>query len=544
MGSGTIFEKGTPWARGMLVRLSLLLVFCLFAPGGGLADGGLVSTERAPLYLDGQFLFDVRGASAFPAKQRARAIRDRLIAAAEDDSFDPNAIELRESEYGIDLLGSGHRLMTVIDADARAEGLETRLLAEAVRRRIVSAVREYRQVRSPEGVRHAIEVAAIATVVFAVSMTAIVLLARLASRIFSRYLRGQVEALERRSQHAFNLGDVLGALQGGVRWLFIILGLVALYYYVSTVLFALPWTRGVAVDAFAFVTDPLLGLANGIVESIPGLIAILAVIVIVRYLLKSLHAFFDRVRWGRIRLANFEAEWARPTERLIRIGVIAVAAVIAYPFIPGSGSEAFKGLTLFAGLVLSLGSSSIIANIIAGYSMIYRRAFQVGDRVSILGTVGEVEDMRILSTHVRTPKNERVTFPNSLILNSQVVNYTMMAKEQALILHTEVGIGYEVPWRQVESMLLEAAARTPDVLRDPPPFVLQTRLADFSPVYELNAYTANARRIPFTYSALHANIQDVFAEAEVQIMTPSYESDPEQPKVPPRNGVEQPVLRP
>ncbi|HXK39848.1 MAG TPA: mechanosensitive ion channel domain-containing protein, partial [Candidatus Paceibacterota bacterium] len=410
----------------MFMRFSLLLILCLLLPGSAVADDGSPDDiEHAPLYLDGQYLFDVRGASAFPARKRARAILKRLIAAAEDHNFDPKTIEFDESGYGITLLGPGHRFMTVFDADARAEGLQTRVFADAIRRRIVSAIREYRQVRSPEGVRDAIKVAAIATVVFAVSMIAIVMLARVASRMFSRHLSGHVEVLERRSQNVFNLRDVLSALQGGVRWLFIILGL-----------FALPWTRGFAVDAIAFVTDPLIEIGNGVLGAVPGIIALVVIVVIVRYLLKSLRAFFDRVRWGRIRLENFEAEWARPTERLIRIGVIAVAAVIAYPFIPGSGSDAFKGLSLFAGLVLSLGSSSIIANIIAGYSMIYRRAFQVGDRVSILDIVGEVEEMRILATHLRTPKNERVTFPNSLILNNQVVNYTMMAKEQGLILHT------------------------------------------------------------------------------------------------------------
>jgi small-conductance mechanosensitive channel len=205
--------------------------------------------------------------------------------------------------------------------------------------------------------------------------------------------------------------------------------------------------------------------------------------------------------------------------------------VVAYPYIPGSDSEAFKGISLLLGVLFSLGSTSLISNIIAGYTMTYRRAFKVGDRVKIGAHVGEIVNIRLMVTHMRSLKNEEVVLPNSAILAGEIVNYSAMAGERGLILHTEVGIGYEVPWRQVEAMLLMAADRTPGLLKQPEPFILQKALGDFAVIYELNAYCREADRMPLFYADLHRNIQDVFNEYDVQIMTPNYVADTEQAKL-------------
>ena len=185
-------------------------------------------------------------------------------------------------------------------------------------------------------------------------------------------------------------------------------------------------------------------------------------------------------------------------------------------------------------MIFSLGSSSIIANLIAGYTMIYRRAFKVGDRIEVGDVRGDVTQTRLLVTHLRTIKNEEIVLPNSVILNGHVINYSTLAKSRGLILHTTVGIGYETPWRQVEEMLKLAAERTPGLLRDPPPFVLLKSLDDFAVTYEINAYTGDAHGMSRLYTALHRNILDVFNEYDVQIMTPAYEEDTEQPKVVPK----------
>jgi small-conductance mechanosensitive channel len=270
-------------------------------------------------------------------------------------------------------------------------------------------------------------------------------------------------------------------------------------------------------------------------STIPDLIFLVILGLVVRIVLRLVRRFFDAVDAGRIHLASFEREWAKPTYRLVRPAIIAFAVVVGYPYIPGSGSEAFKGVSILVGIVFSLGSSSFIANMIAGYSMTYRRAFRLGDLVQIGDVTGVVSDVRLQVTHMRTIKNEEVVLPNSQILNTHVTNYSTLAQTKGLILHTTVGIGYETPWRQVEAMLLEAARRTPGLMADPPPFVFHLLLGDFCVTYELNVYCSDALKMRATYTDLHRHILDVFNEYGVQIMTPAYEGDPEVAKVVPKD---------
>ena len=208
-----------------------------------------------------------------------------------------------------------------------------------------------------------------------------------------------------------------------------------------------------------------------------------------------------------------------------------MAVVVAYPYVPGSSTDAFKGVSIFLGLLMSFGAASMVANSIAGFALIYRRAFKVGDRIKVGDVLGDVMAIRQQVTQLRTPKNEEVTIPSSTILGSSVVNYSTLAREGGLILHTTVGIGYETPWRQVEAMLIDAANRTQDLKREPPPFVLQTSLSDFCVMYEINAYCDRPQEMSQLYTALHQNILDVFNEHGVQIMTPAYVADTAQPKV-------------
>jgi small-conductance mechanosensitive channel len=186
-------------------------------------------------------------------------------------------------------------------------------------------------------------------------------------------------------------------------------------------------------------------------------------------------------------------------------------------------------------VVLSLGSSSAIANLIAGYSLIYRRAFKVGDLVKLAGTVGQVSAMRLQVTHVRTIKNEEVTIPNSSIMASEVINYSALAHTSGLILHTTVRIGYEMPWRQVEAMLLEAARRTAGLKPEPPSFVRELELGEFGVTYELNAYCDDSLAMAALYAAMHRSVLDVFNEYGVQILTPAYAEDPREPKLVPKD---------
>jgi small-conductance mechanosensitive channel len=282
------------------------------------------------------------------------------------------------------------------------------------------------------------------------------------------------------------------------------------------------------------VLEPLGIIARGLLAQLPNVIFLAILFIVTRWALKLVHLFFGAIGRKEVIFSGFDADWAEPTYKLLRVLVIVFALVVAYPYIPGSGSDAFKGITLFIGLMLSLGSSSMIANIIAGYMMTFRRAFRVGDRVKIGDIVGDVSEIRVQVTHLRTLKNEEVIIPNSKILGDEVINYSSVARNEGLILHTTVGIGYETPWRQVEAMLLETARRTAGLMAEPPAFVLQKALGDFAITYELNAYCNDAQAMNRLYTDMHRNLLDVFNQYGVQIMTPAYEGDPKEPKVVPK----------
>jgi small-conductance mechanosensitive channel len=314
-----------------------------------------------------------------------------------------------------------------------------------------------------------------------------------------------------------------------------ILLLLVILAYVNYVLAQLPATRGFSQDIISFVTGPLQVMGAEIASGIPSLVFLAVLFVVVRLALRILRLFFDAVSRGTVRLANFDPDWATPTYKLARVVLVIFALIVAYPYVPGSGSDAFKGISIFVGVVFSLGSSSALANILAGYMITYRRALKVGDRVKIGDAFGDVIETRLQVTHVCSVKNEEIIIPNSQILNGEVVNYSSLSRVNKLILHTDVGIGYETPWRQVEAMLIAAALRTDGLLHEPPPFVLEKSLGDFAVVYELNAYCDRPRGMVGIYGELHRQILDLFNEHGVQIMTPAYIADPSQPKVVPHD---------
>jgi small-conductance mechanosensitive channel len=357
---------------------------------------------------------------------------------------------------------------------------------------------------------------------------------RLDGVLESRY-RHRAEALAAKSRELVSATRLVTTLRSVLR--LARAGVVAVlgFVYLEWVLERFPHTRAVARQLAGFILDPLKTMWVSFVEWLPGLFFLAVLFVLVRIALQLLRRFFEAVSDGRIRLANFDPDWAAPTYRLVRPVVIIFAIVVGYPYIPGAHSEAFKGVSIFLGLVFSLGSSSFIANLIAGHTVIYRRAFRVGDVVQIGDTMGVVKAIRLQATHVRTFKNEEVAVPNSQVLNAAVTNYSALSKTSGVILHTVAGIGYETPWRQVEAMLLEAARRTPGVRPDPPPFVLQLKLDDFCVQYELNVHCSEPLLILETYSDLHRHVLDVFNEYGVQIMTPAYMHDPAAPKVVPRD---------
>jgi small-conductance mechanosensitive channel len=361
-----------------------------------------------------------------------------------------------------------------------------------------------------------------------------------------RFLRWMHGWLERRyagrvrsvSIHSFEIlraDTIWGLLKGAVRFVRAVTIIVITVLYLRYALALFPWTYGVAANFDKWIFAPINILWSGFVQKIPNLIFLAVLAIVVHYLLRLVYLFFIAIGQGKLQFKEFDPSWAVPTYKLARVAIIAFSLIVAYPYIPGSSSEAFKGVSIFFGVVFSLGSTSTISNLLAGYMMIYRRAFREGDVVKIAGLLGYVARVRLQDTHLRTAKNEVIAIPNSSILAGEVINYSSLAKTEGLILHTTVGIGYETPWRQVEAILLEAADRTEGLRKDPKPFVLKTALGDFAVTYEINVYCEEPRRMLRIYNALHANILDIFNEYGIQIMTPAYEGDPDEPKIVPRD---------
>jgi small-conductance mechanosensitive channel len=500
----------------------------------------------APVIVDGKKLFRVRGISSYPATRRASEIRQRIIDLANDKSFDPALLIVSDEDPSRSVVMAGDlELLNVFDEDASLENVRRELLAVVYRDVVAEAILQYRTDRSVNRLINNSLLALTATAVFVLLLWAITRLFRWLVDWTERDVRRSVQDLATRTFHLFHPRQLWAMVAGLLRFLRLVAYLALVYFYLNAVLGLYPWTRPAARMLLRFVINPLESLWLGFVSALPNLIFLIILWIVISYLLKFFRAFFQAIERGRIRLQSFEAEWAMPTYKIVRILVIAFAIVVAYPYIPGSDSLAFKGVTVFVGILLSLGSSSLIANLLAGLSMTYRGAFRVGDRVRVGETVGMVEELKVMTTRVRTPKNEIVIIPNSNILNTDVINYSQLAKTEGLLLHTTVDIGYDTPWRQVEAILIQAAGRTEGLNKEPPPFVLQIAMGDFSVEYQINAYCSDVSNLQHIYSELHAHIQDVFNEYSVQIMSPAYVADPETAKlVPPEQWHKDPAPKP
>ena len=489
----------------------------------------------APVIVDGVTVMRVRGVTAFPAEKRADLIAGRIRAIAADHSISASMLKSEHSEELTRILAGKQLVMVITNADARLEQLDRHNLANVYVTRIGEVIQDYRRDRSAERLARSGLYALAATGAFALLLWMGKRAMRKLDAVIERRVKARLAGIEAKSLRILNAAQLWQTLRSlrVLVWVVAVLGVSLVY--LDFLLHLFPWTRWFGLRLFDLLFDPLRTIGTGILAAIPDLVFLAILVVVVRFVLKALHLLFSGIAEGTVSITTFERDWSWPTYRLIRLLVLAFSVVVAYPYIPGSGSDAFKGVSLFLGVIFSLGSSSVISNVIAGYTMTYRRAFRIGDRVRLNEHLGDVVEMRVLVTHLRSPKNEEIVIPNSLILNSSVVNYSSLAREGKLILNTTVGIGYETPWRQVEAMLLQAAERTEGLLKEPRPFVLQKALGDFAVTYEINAYCDDAQAMNRLYTRLYQNILDVFNEYDVQIMTPAYEGDPEQPKIVPKS---------
>jgi small-conductance mechanosensitive channel len=276
-----------------------------------------------------------------------------------------------------------------------------------------------------------------------------------------------------------------------------------------------------------FLVNLLLGFATGAMLAVPGLVAVVIIVLIARWVVRLINVIFKEVQAGKLSFSWLERETARTTQTLLIAVVWLFALVVAYPYIPGSETDAFKGLSVLIGLMVTLGSTGLINQVISGLFVIYSRSVRPVDYVRVGDIEGEVIEVGFLATKLKTPRQEEITIPHSVLVGTATTNYSRLAGPDGMVLTVSVTIGYDVPWRQVHALLLLGASRTPGVRQQPPPRVVQRELSDFSVQYQVLAHMEEGGNRPAVLSALHAQIQDAFNEYGTQIMAPHFESQPD-----------------
>ncbi len=480
-------------------------------------------TKGIPVVADGDtlfYLFTKRG--GYTPQQRAQMTGMAVEELGKRFNLRPDSVSIDHSDIVSDLMYGNKVLLSLTDQDALWEGVSRDSLAKERRENVVSKLHEMKA-------EHSIWRMVKRILYFVLVIVGQYLLFRLTNWLFrkvkARILRLKDTKIKPVSIQGYELLDtqkqanLLVFLASVGRYILMALQLL---FTVPLIFIIFPQTEGLAYRLLGYIWNPIRGIFVSIVDYIPKLFTIIVIWYAVKYLVRLVLYLAREVEVGRLKINGFYPDWAMPTFHIIRFLLYAFMIAMIYPYLPGASSGVFQGISVFVGLIVSLGSSTVIGNIIAGLVITYMRPFKMGDRIKLNDTTGDIIEKTPLVTRIRTPKNEVVTVPNSFIMSSHTVNYSTSAREYGLIIHSEVSIGYDIPWRQVNQILIDAALNTPGVVDDPRPFVLETSLSDWYPVYQINAYIKDANRMSQIYSDLYQNIQDKFNEAGIEIMSPHY----------------------
>lgn len=483
-------------------------------------------TDGFPVAPFGDTLFTIySNIGSFSPKERALNISKKIINLYKDDDFIADSLKVTDN-YGVSyIVYKGNIIGGLTDIDAMWYGDSRGKLAVQSRNIIQKAIQDE---ISKNSLRYwLIKIAGIL-----LTLVGIVLLIYLINKLF-KWTEGLMRKKMLSTPKAIKLEDY--ELLSPERLLVLILWahkifkyivfFIVVYLSLPILLSIFPNTKTWADVLISWILSPITSIFYGFVNYLPNLITIVIVFLVTRYVVRFFNFLANEIKNDKLKLKNFYAEWALPTFNIIRILLYVFMFIVIFPYLPGSESPVFKGVSVFLGVLISFGSSSAIGNIIAGLVITYMRPFKIGDRIRVGEHSGDVIEKSLLNTRIRTIKNEEITFPNSLILSGQTINYSISAAEKGLILHTSVTIGYDVNWRKMHEALLEAAERTNLVEKEPKPFVFQTSLDDFYVTYQLNVYTKAAKKQAQIYSDLHANILDSCFEKGIEIMSPHFRAE-------------------
>lgn len=513
------------WRTHLLVFICFLLSGISFS-SVAVADGEPKSLPKeVTLEFNFRPIFTFRtlfvGATPEVRAQRALARLNRLSPTQMEQAIEQTPFMI-DGAKGIGLRIGDMVLFNVLAGDLDPE--EKLTLEEAAHRAQVAmteALRAEGEQRHPMVLLVAMAFSLAATLV----AFALLWLVRRATRLLVGRLQNVIERADGAAglswaRHGWSLVQRAAQLVLGFLWLSIA------YLWLTFVLAQFPLTHPLGDKLGAFLFALLNGLGGAFLGALPGLATVLVILVLTKALNSAITSFFTAVKEGRTQVAGLHKETVSATHRIVSIVVWGFGIAVAYPFIPMANTDAFKGLSVMFGFMLTIGSAGIVNQLMSGLVLVYSRALSVGDFVDIGGTVGVVSEVGVLSTKIVDMRNEEVTIPNAVLVGNSIRNYSRLAGERGTLVSTKVTIGYDTPWRQVHAMLVAAAEQTPGLRTTPTPFVYQRGLADFYVEYELFAYMDQPlNRVP-TLSILHGNIQDQFNKYGVQIMSPHFMEQP------------------
>ena len=485
--------------------------------------------EVFPVMLDNQELFTIRqGIGSFSAQERAKSITARIEKIADDDALSPEdlTIKIDPEDKNPSIILGDTVVATITSKDAKLHAVSQEVLAERALAKIQAAIVRYRQERQPDNLLKDAVLTVSATLSTVLIFWVIIFISSRGFPRIQRLITSLVPGV------GFQNFEIISSRTIGIfslrvlQFIRTLIILTILYFYLTFVLRLFPWTRKFGDGFLQYFFSALEVISQEIAKYLPNIFIILLIIFITHYLLRAIKPFFTALARENLVIHGFYPDWANPTYNLLSLLIIALAIVIAFPYLPGFNSPAFQGVSVFLGVLFSLGSTSAIANVVGGIILIYTRSFQLGDKISIGDVIGDVIEKGLLVTRIRTPANRIITIPNSSLLNTNVINFSVSQREfkQPLILQTTVTLGYDLPWRKVHATLKEAALATKFIVSEPAPFVLQTSLDDFYVSYQLNAYTDHPSKMVYIYSELHQNIQDKCNEVGIEIMSPHYKA--------------------
>lgn len=459
---------------------------------------------------------------SFSAKERADAISKRIAELKDNVVFDKKSLSIDATESNIDIVFKDKTIISITENDAIWNGTTKQKLAEEYKKIITNSVLKY---KSETSFGTLLKEIGLALLVILILVLLIVYLKK-----FFRWTAKKIEEQEGKLIQGIKLKNyvlfdakreisVLLSINTLLKWVFIGICI----YIVLPILFNIfPWTQDFSKTLFGYILNPLKKMTTSLWHYLPNLITIIVIVVVFRYIIKGIHFLKNEVEVGNLQLSGFYPDWANPTYQILKVILYAFMFVLVFPYLPGSDSPVFQGVSVFLGFLFTFGSAGSLSNVIAGLVLTYMRLFRIGDRVKIGDVVGDVIEKSLLVTRVKTIKNEIISIPNSTVMSSHTINYSSETGSVGLILHSTVTIGYDVPWKKMHQTLIEAADRTTLLLKEPKPFVLQTSLDDFYVSYQINAYTKEANKQAAIYSELHQNIQDCCNEVGIEILSPHY----------------------